>query len=198
MARPKHDPDRPPTRDLILRAAKRAFAQANYANVRLSDVAKQVGISRPSVLYHVGSKENLYDEVVSNLFEELNSALVGAADGSEEGTLLERVVRRFVGFIAEEEAFAPIVLREIVDGRGPGRDRLVDEAGPLLDFLETELVARGAVPEGFPVREAVLQTAMSVMVRSAAHEIRDALWSPEDETLAMVRAMVLGWSEPAG
>ena len=83
----------------------------------------------------------------------------------------------------------------IVDGRGPGRDRLVEEAGPLLDFLEKELVARRAVPAEFPVREVVMQTAMSVLVRGAAHEIRGELWSAHDQTLAMVRAMVSGWPD---
>ena len=194
MARPKNDPDRPPTRDLILQAARQAFASANYSDVRLSDIAKKVGISRPSVLYHVESKQKLYGEVVTELFQELSHSIVDAVDGSAEKGLLERVVSRFVDFVADEPAFAPIVVREIVDGRGPGREELVSSAGPLLDFLEHELAARGAVPPGFPVREAVLQTTMSVLVRSAAHDIRSELWSAEERTLEMVRAMVAGWS----
>ncbi len=193
MARPKHDPDRPPTRDLILEAALSAFAEGSYAAVRLSDIADEVGISRPSVLYHVDSKENLYAEVVSELFERLTNALVAAAAERDREKVLESIVSSFVAFVHDEPAFSPIVLREIIDGRGPGRDNLVAAAGPLLDFLEVELVEKGAVAPDFPVREAVMQTAMSVMVRASANEIRDALWSDQERTVELVRAMVKGW-----
>lgn len=195
MARPKHDPDRPPTRTLIIEAAKNAFAADSFANVRLSDIADEVGISRPSVLYHVDSKDDLYDEVVTGLFRNLHEALIGAATGARPADVLDSVVTRFVDFVASEPAFAPIVVREIVDGRGPGRERLLEEANPLLSVLEKKLVEGRVVGDDFPVREAVLQTAMSVLVRASADpDFRDQLWSDEPRTVEMVRALVAGWS----
>lgn len=194
MGRPKHDPKRPPTRELIVRAAKEAFAADAFAQVRLSDIADEVGISRPSVLYHVESKQALYEEVVTELFRALHNALLGATTNTPPEKMIAAVVRRFVGFVEEEPAFAPIVVREIVDGRGPGRDRLLEEANPLLSFLERALVDGGVVECGFPVREALLQTSMSVLVRQAAdEEFRSKLWSEESRTLEMVMAMLAGW-----
>lgn len=60
-ARQKKSSDQ--TRQDILIAAGRRFGRAGYANVRLKDIAEDVGITAPLVIRYFGSKEALFREV---------------------------------------------------------------------------------------------------------------------------------------
>jgi AcrR family transcriptional regulator len=54
------------TRDEIVDAVCRAIVKDGYARVNLQDVASALGISKGSIYYHVGSKEQvLYENIVS-------------------------------------------------------------------------------------------------------------------------------------
>ena len=60
------------TRQAIMEAAERLFADVGFAEATLDDVAEAVGIRRPSVLYYFASKQELYDAVEDNLFTEMH------------------------------------------------------------------------------------------------------------------------------
>ena len=42
----------------------------------------------------------------------------------------------FDEYIRERPAFAPIVLRDFIDGKGPSRDIMQNEIGPILHIVE--------------------------------------------------------------
>ena len=48
-------------RRLILDAAERQLAEVGPAGLRLQEVAKEVGVSHPTVLHHFGSREELVE-----------------------------------------------------------------------------------------------------------------------------------------
>jgi AcrR family transcriptional regulator len=61
-------PDTEPTggtRDTILRAARRRFAQRGFAEVGLRDIALDCGVSAALVVKYFGTKEQLFAEAVS-------------------------------------------------------------------------------------------------------------------------------------
>lgn len=54
----------------LLRAAATVFRDKGYASTTLNDVAKVFGTDRASLYYYVGSKEELFQECISNVLQE--------------------------------------------------------------------------------------------------------------------------------
>jgi AcrR family transcriptional regulator len=59
------------TRDLILRQARALFMRRGFADVAVGDVAEAVGVTKPTLYYHFGSKEGLYAAVLVDLMREV-------------------------------------------------------------------------------------------------------------------------------
>ncbi len=83
-------------RAAILDAAEKRLAQAGPAGIRLQEVAKDVGVSHPTVLHHFGDRDSLVQAVVERALDSLHVSLLAALAGSMPGPnqvdeLLERV-----------------------------------------------------------------------------------------------------------
>lgn len=193
MGRPKGKSSDQETEERLLSAAEGEFSRRGYDGARLEDIASAVGIRRPSLLYHFGSKDDLYRAVVERAFGKLSALLAAAMQN--EGSFAERLGRLvddFVRFLAESPTIAPLFLREILDGRGPGQELLRSGLSPILDQVERFVAEQGGseVPQGFPIREAVMQIAVSELVRSAAGALREPLWGRTNSARALALALV--------
>ncbi len=189
MGRPRNDPNRAATPDRILAAAEQAFGASPFDAVRLADIAQGAGITRPSLLYHFESKEVLYATVVRRAFDALGAVLL--APLPRNTSFLDRVdalVGRYAGFLGERRWFARLLLREIVDGHGPGRQMLRELLSPILAMVE-EFLSRGEAD--LPIRAVVLNIGATTLVREASGELRDELWGnlDGDADRALARAM---------
>lgn len=194
MARPKADAAAAPTQDRILDAATASFAARGFAETRLEDVAEQVGIRRPSLLYHFATKEELYAAVIRRVFEQLGASLAQAIQ--VQGSFAERVDAVTAGYLAHVRSnppFAPLLLRELLDGRGPGRELMLEAVTPVIDVLERFIVEEGgaAVRRGLPVRAAILQLAMATLVRAASGPLEKPLWGEGEDLPALARVLFL-------
>ena len=183
------------TTDRVLVAAEEEFGEHGYDRARLSDIASRAGISRPSLLYHFGSKQELYTAVVRTAFARLGETLGGAL--SSEGTFEERVrnvVNLFSAFLDADPKLARLILREHIDGRGPGRDLLMEAGVPVLD--QVEIFAReqedSALPGGLTHRAALMALVAAMLVRSTTAEVLiDPLWGDHDNPGAAIAAALL-------
>ena len=183
------------TTDRVLVAAEEEFGEHGYDRARLSDIASRAGISRPSLLYHFGSKQELYTAVVRTAFARLGETLGGAL--SSEGTFEERVrnvVNLFSAFLDAHPKLARLILREHIDGRGPGRDLLMEAGVPVLD--QVEIFAReqedSALPGGLTHRAALMALVAAMLVRSTTAEVLiDPLWGDHDNPGAAIAAALL-------
>lgn len=190
MPRPPRDESRPATPERLLDAAEGAFAANGYAAARLEDMAGAAGIQRASLLHHFGSKEALYAAVVRRSFEALGAALMSATarPGAFEPRL-RAVVEAFARFVDARPSLSRIILREMVATDGPGRVILLDEVAPLLSKVESFVrrEGRGSLPPGLPVRAALLDTATSLLMRSASGDLRRPLWGARVSAWAVSR-----------
>ena len=198
MARPKIVEGRIQTADRLLSAAERSFSSSGYEGAKLADIAEAAGISRPSLLYHFESKHALYCAVVQRVFEDLGKAIrEGLTVEGGFGTKLDAVLTRFVRFLEKRPTAARLVLREVLDGRGPGHELLLTAGLPLLKMMERFIRDKGkdVVPKGVPVQDALLQLVAGAFVKAAATgSLKSELWGPIDRTPAIAHVLFLGGS----
>jgi len=193
MGRPRVRAGEVATPERLLMAAEAEFAERGYDGARLADIAERAGISRPSLLYHYESKHALYCEVIRNVFGELGQALEAATEGATFSERLEKMLAHFVGVVRRRPTAARLILRELMDGRGPGQDLVLGAGVPLLaeveGFIQRE--GLGAIRAGLPIREALLQVVTSTLLKSAIGPLESALWGKEDHSFALARLLLL-------
>lgn len=195
MGRPRTREGQAATTARLLLAAEVEFARRGFEGARLQDIAAQVGISRPSLLYHFGSKEALYEAVVRDVFTRIAAALASALEGGGPfAERLERVLAAFLAFLGARPSSARLILREVLDEDGPGHRLLLDAAVPVLELVERfmRLEGRGVLRPNLPIRAALLQIASSAFVKAGSGDLERAFWSGEDATVQLARLVFLG------
>lgn len=190
MGRPRVEAGRQATTERLLAAAELEFGEHGFAGAKLSDIAARAGIRRPSLLYHYKTKEALYAALVRAVLTELGQVLQAAMQSAEGfDAQLDGIVGAFVGFLTDRPAAARLVLREIMDGHGPGHALLLEEGVPLLELVEGFLreQSEGRLPPGLPIRGALMQVVASVFVKASSGDLATAFWGPEDPHRALAR-----------
>ena len=162
------------TLERILDAAERAFGVHAFASAKLrTSPEKRTCGGQASVLLPPRSSctPQLWT-VCSDLIHRFETWSVPSSDPAKAiDTLL------LTGRVPEERpAFAPMVLRGIVDGQERVRGHLQKQLVPLLDLLETGILAAGVAPEGLSVRSALLQIGSDSLLRASAGPLREQLW----------------------
>ncbi|WP_176590833.1 TetR/AcrR family transcriptional regulator [Sphingobium sp. EM0848] len=109
------------TRQSILEAAERVFADLGYAAARLEDVAQAVGIRRPSIVYYFPGKQQLYDQVEADIFASMHDfVLKRVEDASDPMARLLALLDAWLDFLVERPAAARIIQRLIADSAPRG------------------------------------------------------------------------------
>ena len=87
-------------------------------------------------------------------------------------------------FVEERPAMAPIVIREIVDGRGPAREILLKQISPTLDLVEKWIAnqGKGILSSELPIRAALLQLCSDILLRASSGPLRNTLWDKNNKT----------------
>lgn len=195
MGRPRTETIDVDTRERILRAAEEAFGRDGASDARLEDIAAAAGIRRSSLLYHFGSKEQLYVQVVIAAFARLGEVLGIALQTS--GTFEERfdaLIDGALAYLHQHTWLSPLIVRELLARQGPGRALLLQAGVPLLDEVEAFIrrEAGALLPEGFPVRAALMDLVSTWLLREAAGDLRAPLWGEGEHVKTIARRLFLG------
>jgi AcrR family transcriptional regulator len=120
---PPHERNAARSREAILDAAERLFAERGYEATSLTDVGQQAGVSRGTPGYFFGSKSELWRAVLERCFSEGRTAVIegrNRALGSRESpeVILAGVVRDYFDFLSARPNFIRLVERQAL-GDGP-------------------------------------------------------------------------------
>lgn len=97
----------------ILNRAIDVFGEVGYAGARIDEIARRVGIRRPSVLYHFPDKQSLYAAAISDVVRDIVGRVLAVEDGA--GERLESIADVWVDFVIARPSAARILLRQMID-----------------------------------------------------------------------------------
>lgn len=142
---------RPGVRQQILEAALAEFAEKGFQEASLAAIARRLGVTAPLVLYHFGSKANLWREALEVFCSNLAAVVQRAAEdgnGMEGREALRLMVRRLVHFFATNRAAYRLMRDEGGVENGQSDWFTSKNLLPIIEQIETvydRAVAEGAV-----------------------------------------------------
>ena len=194
MGRPRRSDSQVATTERLLTAAEKHFGKLGFDAARLSDIAKDAGITRPSLLYHFESKEKLYDAVVARAFDHLLSVFQGAAVETDSfESIVLGLTQAYLDFANDYPSVSVLVLKELTGPSTQGEHIIRTKFVPVLDWVENFLIEAGqdVMRPGIPVRFVLMQVAVQVMIRSAMGELAVPMWGEGDPTIELSRILFL-------
>lgn len=100
-------------RNEIIQAAAEVFRNKGYQASTLADVSEAVGVDRASLYFYVGSKEEIFDEIVTDVVKANLAIAEEIRDSSEPAPAkLRRLVSQLMSSYAEHYPFLYVYLQE--------------------------------------------------------------------------------------
>lgn len=191
------------TRERILRAAERLFADRGYEETSIRAIVAKARVNQAAINYHFGGKDGLYREVLRTAFRALTKQQLAHAEemkGMSRESALGEFIRRQLHPLAERDEVSRhlrIFNWEAVRPTAVYRKLMSEEAAPFM-ALAIDLVRR-FLPEADQstlIMAAVwLVGQCSVFVRS-----REQLANPpvslafDDATIERLTTLVSAWA----
>ena len=126
-----------PARQKFIDAARPLFAERGFYGVSIAAVARELGLTKQSVLHHFRTKEALYSAVLEQLADRHTAVLQNAGEGAENPRArLASALSALFHHMMDGKEDSRIIMRELVDnaGRAPSSHKWY-----MREFLE-ELV----------------------------------------------------------
>jgi TetR/AcrR family transcriptional regulator, regulator of cefoperazone and chloramphenicol sensitivity len=160
------------TRDRLLKAAERLFADRGFKKVTVRDICRLARANVAAVNYHFGDKLGLYREVMQSAIDAMR-ATSDAARLAGEGQPPEEQLRRYIGIFVHRvllpgsDTVHKLVTREVNDPT-PALDALVEQGvRPRVEYL-SRLIA--AMIDCDPADQRVLRCVASVQAQTLAYQ----------------------------
>jgi TetR/AcrR family transcriptional regulator len=126
----------PDVRVRVLAAATKLFAAHGFDGTPLQDVADAVGVTKPAILHHFPSKEDLRRAVLEAMLEHWNATLprLLLAASAGEGRF-DAVMGELVSFFTSDPDRARLLVREVLDRPEEAKALLTQSVKPWLSAI---------------------------------------------------------------
>ena len=159
------------TRDRLLKAAERLFADRGFKKVTVRDICRAARANVAAVNYHFGDKLGLYREVMQSAIDGMRGTN-DAARAAGEGQPAEEQLRRYISIFVHR-VLAPgndtvhkLIHREMNDPT-PALDTLVEQGvRPRVEYLSGLI---GEIIGCAPTDQAVLRCVASVQAQTVSY-----------------------------
>ncbi len=191
-------------RDQIVTAAIEVIAEIGWAQTSIRKIADRVGVAMSAVLYHFGTKDNLVDAIIEQMYRSALAAIapVLQTEDTSAGKLTAYIRANIAYFAANRTQLA--ALTQLSAGYQPGDGRRFHELG-MTDELREQLTALDPTPillagqrdkefGEFPVESmsVALRGAVNAVVEKILHEPDfDAPAYAEDLVIIFKRAVAV-------
>lgn len=128
-------------RDQIAEVAARMIADFGYDGATTRDIAKEVGVTVPTIYYYFGDKRGLYRHVVFDRFSVFNEkALSAMRVGNSPIERLRFFVKQLVAVVSGEEVYVKLLLRQFLgDSENLTQELVERDLQPVFDSLRALL-----------------------------------------------------------
>jgi AcrR family transcriptional regulator len=140
------------SRLLILDAAARVFGRKGYSETSLREIAEGAGMQAGSIYYHFGSKDEIFDEVLStsmqNIHEKVERAVDALGDSASHRQRIERAMSAHLEMLLEDSDYYGVACRLITQAPEPLASRHRDfrlQYGRLWDRFLSEAQKAGEI-----------------------------------------------------
>jgi len=101
------------SRERIIRAARKAFAERGHDGVSMSEIAQMAGVKKALIYYYFPSKEDLFYEVWQYSIDELEDHVFSeTSDENVYVSKLKRILRSYIDFITNKNEIKKIMDQE--------------------------------------------------------------------------------------
>jgi TetR/AcrR family transcriptional regulator len=181
-------------RTRILEVATRLFATRGFDGTSIQDIAEEVGITRPTLVYHFGSKDGLRDEVLDRMLghwqDELPAVLAAATTGKDR---FRSGVRALLSFFRADPHRARLLVREILDRPDAISARFGRHLRPwtplLVEYVERGR-AEGRVHKGVDAEAWILQLLNAAVSTLATGAVTAAMFGDQPDVDRQVAELV--------
>jgi len=141
------------TNKLLMEAALRVFTEKGFAGASTREIVEICGVTKPTLYYHFGSKDNLYRSILEDIFQRFNReiALI-AAEELPPRTKLLNIIRFYLDHCHESPLEVKLILMALyrsdpslpdVDIGTVGRPIVESISGIILDGGEAGIFKEG-------------------------------------------------------
>jgi len=181
----------PERRAQILDVARRVFGSSGFHQASMDDIAREAGVTKPTLYDHFPSKKDLYlaliDSDLENLHERVRSALSGSSGNRER---IRASFQAYFDFVDEHAAGFRLLMQEAIGADADVRARIghvrAEIAGEVADVIARE--SGGLLTTA---RAETVALALVGMVETVAD--REPRWTPAARSDAVDTLVRFAW-----
>lgn len=127
-------PDAPSTRDAILDAAERRFAEHGFSGVSMREISAEAGLRNQASLYHhFKDKRALYEATLARGITPIVGLIDASGDGWLDPARVARSVDRMLDYVAAHPHVPRLIQRAGLDDSGTLRSAITALLRPVFD-----------------------------------------------------------------